>query len=847
MRSSLFKMLDAINGRSSIAEWIDSAPRSELVEIDLAADRYRTTNNIKDKFVSAPEEGAFTELYQTTLDELIHPDDYDEYRRFMDPATLAERINDPETNGVLAHNLRFKVGVGNWRWVELCLVGGEPQGFDRNIVKFYTFDTATMSNNLGEGALEAPSPSVDLCERKTGLLWERPFFDQAQALLAEIDTMQWSVIAIDLDHFSLFNDWYGRETGDLLIAQVGKELQLATHAAGGLAGYLGRDDFCLVAPHNEERLNYLYDRLSAIVDEHATASGFKPVFGVSIADKRISFLDLYDQARMALDYARGDFKTDIVLYEPAMRERDEREYRVLLDFQRGLREQEFVVYLQPQCRISTRKIVGAEALARWVRPDGSIVPPNDFVPILEKHGFVTDLDCYIWERVCAKMHAWIESGHAATPVSMNVSQNDFYAIDVPAHFAHLVEKHQIDPSLVKIEITESAFGEEASLIEEDIKRLREMGFLVLMDDFGSGYSSLNRLSSLNVDAIKLDAEFLNLEDETRRKGVRIVESVVSMAKTMALPIICEGVETKEQIDFLDSLGCRYIQGFYYYRPMTTDDFEALVSDAGMLDEAGFAVKTNDQLQIREFLDQNVYSDAMLNTILGPVAFYLWHDEAVDIIRFNEQFYEAIGPASDLDDRLHDAQRFVPDDERARFFDLFKRATQDQLNGATDVVGFFRADGTLARFVMRVYYLGESEEGKRFYGSVRDITEIVDRDTQLKLLSEHLPMTIVFMRRIQGRWRMRVIVHGLSEEMGIGWEQFERELNEGSFRNRIVKADAKLVEKSLQDSLDSGKGFSVPFGLEAGQGNAGGFWLVADRVQDKAGLASFVMKVTADKD
>ena len=686
----------------------------------------------------------------------------------------------------------------------------------------------------------APHPNRDA---KTGLYWGMPFFDRAETLFAERRTLQWCVIAIDIEHFGLFNDWYGRDTGDRLLAMVGEELANAERASGGMAGYMGQDDFCLLAPYDEARIANLHERLSGLIAELATTIGFKPVFGISVADGRTPFIDLFDQARRALDHARKDAKADINLYDPVMRERQDREYRVLVDFQRGLQEEEFIPYLQPQCRMSTGKIIAAEALTRWVKNDGTIVPPDEFVPILEKHGFITDLDCFIWDRVCLQIRAWIDKGRKPVPVSVNISQNDFYSIDVPAHFARLLEEYDLPASLLKVEITESAFVENDADLQGAVRQLRDMGLMVLMDDFGSGYSSLNRLSGIEVDGIKLDAAFFDLEDADKRKGIRIVESIINMAKTMALPIICEGVETREQVEFLESLGCRYVQGFYFHRPLPKYDFESMLKDESVIDDEGFVAKTNEQLRIREFLDENVYSDAMLNTILGPVAFYLWHDDTIDIIRFNEQFYEAVG-VSDFEDRLTDVPRFVPPDEVPRLFELFERATKDQLNGASDVIGFYGGDGMLTRFIMRLYYLGENDEGKRFFGSVRDVTDVAEMQIQLKMLSNHLPMSVIFMRRMGDRWNFQLIIHGLAERVGFSYDQFQRELNDGTLMQRINPADLEQLGAAAREALKTDGGFDGTFSLVEDGGETERFWIEADRATDSVGEASFFLKVVA---
>ena len=842
MKSDYLETLSVISGDMSIVDWLENSDYDELVEIDLNADRYRIVAFVTDKSANAPNEGRFTQLCQFTVDHLVNPEDAARYRAFVDGQTLQKRLEESSVSGVIAGNFRFMARNGSWRWVELCFIGNGAHGFEPGVVRLYAFDIQAQKNRVPERVDSRTGQRKLYRNDRTNLLWEQSFFIEAQRRLDEVDASEWCLIAIDIDHFTLFNDWYGRDIGDALLERVGEELGVAERVSTGVAGYLGQDDFCLVAPYNTDRMANLYNRLSGIMGELTSTIGFKPIFGVCIADNDTPILDLLDRAKIALGYAENDFKTDICLYESEMFERDESEYRVLLDFQQGLAENEFDIYLQPQCRISSGKIVGVEALVRWIKPDGSIVAPVDFIPVLEKHGFITDLDCYVWEQLCSNLHNWISEGRTPIPASVNVSQDDFYNIDVADYFIQLVKQYEIPTSLLKIEITESAIAEDSELVIEAIRQLREAGFVVLMDDFGSGYSSLNKLGSLNVDVIKLDAGFFRMDEQGERKGIRIVESIVNMAKTMALPIICEGVETQEQIDFLDSLGCRYIQGYYFYRPMPVSEFEELIGDGTRLDERGFDMKLNEQMRLREFLDQNVYSDAMLNNILGPVAFYLWRGDSVDIIRFNEQFYEAVG-VPDFNTRLSAIEQFSPANDVPKLFDLFERATKDSLNGAQDIIGFYRTDGSLSRFMMHVYYLGENDEGKRFYGSVRDVTEITELQIELQLISERLSTSILFMRWQGDGWHFKVIIHGLENELGLTPNQFQAELNSGAFLSRIHGEDHKRITAVARKSTHSGNDFHSTLTLENGRGEAVQLNLEADRVKDSSGDASYIVKLT----
>lgn len=264
-------------------------------------------------------------------------------------------------------------------------------------------------------------------------------------------------------------------------------------------------------------------------------------------------------------------------FTPAMLSRLKKQRQLLSELELALKNHEFCFFLQPKCNSMTRAIVGMEALVRWNHPTRGCVPPAEFMPLLESTGLVTQLDQYIWESVCKTLHKWQESGSNLVPVSVNVSVVDIVNLDVPQIFSNLVEKYQLEPKLLLAEITETMLAENASLMENTIQGLHRKGFSVMMDDFGSGYSSLNMLKDTNVDAIKLDMKLIDMNQQNRSKGVQIVESVVDMAHRLNLPIIAEGVETPEQVSMLQAADCLYTQGYYFYKPMPVENAEALLA------------------------------------------------------------------------------------------------------------------------------------------------------------------------------------------------------------------------------------------------------------------------------
>lgn len=246
------------------------------------------------------------------------------------------------------------------------------------------------------------------------------------------------------------------------------------------------------------------------------------------------------------------------------------------DINQAFDNNEFCFYLQPKCNAETGAIVGAEALVRWNHPEYGLVSPGEFIPLLERESMVTRFDLFIWRSVCEMLSRWDGEGRNLVPVSVNVSMTDIEAIDVARVLGDLLDRFSIDARLLQVEITESAIAQNMDVVEETIRDLHARGIAVLMDDFGSAYSSLNMLKDINVDAIKLDMKFVDLNADNAAKGLKIIESVIDMAYQLRLSIIAEGAQTAEQVSKLRELGCMYIQGYYFYRPLTVGKMEDLL-------------------------------------------------------------------------------------------------------------------------------------------------------------------------------------------------------------------------------------------------------------------------------
>ncbi len=567
----------------------------------------------------------------------------------------------------------------------------------------------------------------------TGLYFSHAFFHKSDEFLRQIDPDGYCMVAIDLEHFRLFNKIYGREQGDSLLVKQAELLKEYRKKHGGVIGYLGGDNFGLLTQYNNEAINKLRKDIVGEIKFWSNTVGFLPALGIYvISDKGISAATMYDRATIALNQVIGNYTNRVCEYSSDMEERVEEELRLLSEIQEALQKEEFTFFVQPQCNISTGKIIGGESLVRWIHPTKGMISPGVFVPVLEKNGFIASLDRYVWRKVCQWLREWLDKGHSPVPISINVSRIDIFSMDVPAYLAELLETYGLPPSLLKVEITESAYAESNDKIIRTVKQLRDAEFLVMMDDFGSGYSSLNMLKSIAVDVLKLDMRFLDINDREEEKGIGILESVVNMARQMSMPIIVEGVETQKQESYLLKMGCRYSQGYYYYRPMPVADFEKLISDEQKLDFDGIWCKQVEAFQLSEFLDRNLISDIMVNNILGPAAIYDMFENNIEITRVNEQYYQLSG-ISGKGSAEQNRKQWIharPDD-RQLLISIFAQAYENQSGGASGYVHFVRVDGVTLWVQIRIFFLREKEGHKLFYGALTDLTDLHDKKQSVK--------------------------------------------------------------------------------------------------------------------
>ena len=409
----------------------------------------------------------------------------------------------------------------------------------------------------------------------TGIYNKQAFYAKTKEMLLDNPDKNFDLLRINIERFKVLNDLFGESTGDKLLRYIGKFLK-EINLPLCVSGRLYADNFVVCYEAGKGDSRRMINTLQMVADSFAINNRTILSFGLyRIDDKTLPVSVMCDRANMALWKAKGNFKNPYCEYDEKMRQQVLKEQKIINAMERAIQNKEFTLYLQPKYDIEKGTIIGAEALVRWISLENGFISPGDFIPVFENNGFVYEVDKFIWEESCRYLRKWLDEGREVHPISVNVSRIDLYDPKLVQHLVNLREKYQLPSQYLELEITESAYTEDPEQIITITRQLREAGFVILMDDFGTGYSSLNMLKDIQIDVLKLDMGFLKSSDYSA-KGGNILTAILKMAESLKMQTIAEGVETKEQVEFLKSIGCRYVQGFYYSKPLPVGEFEKLI-------------------------------------------------------------------------------------------------------------------------------------------------------------------------------------------------------------------------------------------------------------------------------
>ncbi len=414
-------------------------------------------------------------------------------------------------------------------------------------------------------------------DRLTGLYSKEFFYQRIREVLNRHPERQYDILCSDVENFKLVNDVFGLQSGDRLLCGIA-ELHREMAGENGICGRINADQFACLLEHRAEYTDEMFVEAAARVNALSGAKSIGMKWGIYfIEDPSISVEQMCDRALLAARGIKGRYGKHFAAYDDQLRAKLLREQDIIDHMESALAEGQFQVYLQPKYEIRSQenRLAGAEALVRWEHPEWGLQSPGVFIPLFEKNGFITSLDRFVWDSTCALLRAWDDRGYPPIPASVNVSRADIYHADIADILLGIVGKYGLEPARLHLEITESAYTEDPNQIIETVGHLREKGFVIEMDDFGSGYSSLNMLSQMPIDVLKLDMKFVQSE-AAKPVDRGVLRFIMDLARWMDLEVVAEGVETRQQMERIRELGCDYVQGYYFARPMPSAEFDRLL-------------------------------------------------------------------------------------------------------------------------------------------------------------------------------------------------------------------------------------------------------------------------------
>ena len=410
----------------------------------------------------------------------------------------------------------------------------------------------------------------------TGLYHRDYFFEY----IRQIETHRKSpvdVLAFNIDHFHLVNEMYGRQTGNEVLKLVADKLNEILDDNILIACRTEADTFYVYCDHIDDYSPFI----SRIKDEFENGTGPAKIrlrAGIYLnADPEIDIEIRFDRAKTACDKIRQDHMTSVAYYSKDLHLRSIYHERLIKDIDEAISNEDFKVYFQPKYDITDvhPKLRSAEALIRWEHPELGMISPGEFIPLFESNGLIQKIDNYVWNKAANKIKEWKDKFGYSVNVSVNVSRIDIFDPALQDKLKKIIDSNGLDESELMLEITESAYADNAGSLNEVTEKLRASGFKIEMDDFGSGYSSLNMITTIPIDVLKLDMSFImNMEKD--EKSLKLVEIILDIAKFLGVPVVAEGVETKAQLDMLKCMGCQVIQGYYFSKPVPAEEFEKFI-------------------------------------------------------------------------------------------------------------------------------------------------------------------------------------------------------------------------------------------------------------------------------
>lgn len=562
----------------------------------------------------------------------------------------------------------------------------------------------------------------------TGIYNKAKFFQVTREMLDEYPKDKFVLFYMDIEKFKMVNAFFGADEGDRLLQHIAGFLKNKAKLKKKMTyGRIRGDIFCVCFNYNRKKeISTYITSVRKMLSEYPLEFDLVMDIGIYlVTDRSLTLTDMYDRANLAASTCKGSYIKRHAYYTEEMLDRIVREQKIVNCMKDALEKEQFELYLQPKYGLYSYNLDGAEVLVRWRDPERGMISPGEFIPVFERNGFITKLDYYVWEKTCQMIRRWLDEGKNPYPVSVNISRVSLYIPNLVDVIGGLVDKYNIPPGLLQLELTESAYTNNPNAIKEMMEKFQKRGFRILMDDFGSGYSSLNVLKDIAVDTLKIDMKFLSDTDNVERSE-NILASVVRMAKWLNMPVIAEGVERKEQVLFLRSIGCEYVQGYYFARPMPMKDYEELAfsENTHFVDRSSFVDMNEDSLW-----DTSSQMEIMFSNMLQAVGIYEYEDGYVDIIRVNDAYYDLFG-YKDIDNLQLNIEKTFDAPNYEILMQTFQKVVENEDTMECEVKRNLE-NGREIWINIRLKYVRKVGNRHVIFGSIMDVTAQRDIDRELQ--------------------------------------------------------------------------------------------------------------------
>ena len=663
---------------------------------------------------------------------------------------------------------------------------------------------------------EKEMKDIELDEMKDSLtgIWNRKgFYKYTRELLDDHPDLQFCLIYWNICRFKVVNELFGQETGDKVLMHLADSLRKEFGNEIATYGRIEGDNFiCCVQDEVIQRGDWknLSDNVYYVEDSEYHFFNCCGLY--RIKNRELSISNMVDKARVAMESVKNNYMSPYAWYEESMWDSIVEEQKLNSGFKKAIANKEFKVYYQPICRATDGLVTSAEALVRWEQPGKGLISPGAFIPLFEKNGFISMLDRYVWDEVCRLQRERLDLGLKTVPISVNVSRVEFYNPALCEDIWNIVKKYDIPTELIKIEITESAYSDNPEQVQAAVKRLHEYGFIVLMDDFGSGYSSLNILKDLPIDVLKIDMKFMN-DFEKSQKAAVILEAVIRMAKWMKLQVVSEGIETRKEWDYLKSVECDLVQGFYFYKPMPEEAFMDLLN---RMEPGGGGLSQDnlwemDDATFNMFASGDSLNSMMFYSMIGGLGVLEMSGDSLEIIQVNKGYYEVLyGLSGDMENLPKNINKEVEEPSKRI---LMEKCLMAKEQGKLQQVQVHhkKDDGIYIWLNVKLRYVGSNGKRSLFCFAIDDIDEMKKAEQERYFSNYSAALLKVFDKvyRLDYSTGMAEVLHaGGKDEMKAHekyyfldfFDRFEKYLifSNGKKVVELIK-DKDLLDKKLEKS------------------------------------------------